>query len=236
MANHDTVQPNPQQVKEFVAAVIATLPEMTADQMQYWIRRKGRKGQLAKVLAEGLAPSGSTLADWERFLDKYFGKKLDISGLVVPEHKSGFDRIIVVPSGLTLNGIVEVCRSKFPVYTYRDDLDRDVSTNDRMPVSSYAIRVRDRVEADEELKELSAEVLETRGITGITLGEHLLFVLKYYDETGKHLDSQNWTLCSGSRYSGGGVPRVAWRGGELYVAWCSPRSAHSRLRAREVVS
>lgn len=239
MATHDTVQnPNQAIVEEFAAAVITSLPpNLSADQMHYWIRRKGRKGQLGKVLNGALAPSGGNLPDWERFLDKYFGMKLDLSGLYVPEHKFGFDRIIVVPQGLTLNRTVEVCRSKFTVYVYQDDLDRDGTVNDRTALNgAYAIRVRNCVEADEELKNLSADDLARMGIAGITLLERLILELKYYDETGKHLDLHNWTLCSGSRRSDGRVPSVGWSGGGLYVRWCVPRVADSVLRAREAVS
>lgn len=239
MANHGTVpNPNPAIVEEFAAAVITSLPpNLNEDQMQYWIRRKGRKGELGRGLSKMFVPAGNTLAGWERFLDKYFGMKLDLHGPAVPEHRSGFDRVIVVPQGLTLNRTVEVCRSKLKVYTYRDDLDGDVTVNDRTALNgTYAIRVRDRVEADEELKNLSADDLAGRSIAGITLLERLVLELKYYDETGKHPDIQNWTLCSGSRHSGGAVPCVYWSGGGLCVDWCPPRRASSGLRAREVVS
>jgi len=179
---------------------------------------------------------GGNVADWESFLYKYFEMKLNLFGLAVPDYKEGFDRVIVVPHGLMINRAVEVCRRKFSVYTYRDDMDGNVTVNDRMPTSLYAIRIRDRVEADEELKNLSAEDLVTRDIAGITLLERLIFELKYYEETGKHLDLHNWTLCSGSRHYDGYVPLVGWHGGKLGVDWYRPRDAYSGLRAREVVS
>ena len=58
----------------------------------------------------------------------------------------------------------------------------------------YAIRVRDRVEADEELKNRSARDLQQQGILGITIEEREIFELKYFTETGQHLDIVNWTL------------------------------------------
>ena len=154
MASHDTVRyPSQKQDREFAGTVLTQLPMLTADEEQYWIRHKK---EVAAILG-AFRRSGGDLAEWEQFLDKYFGMKLGLSGLVVPEHIAGFDRIIVVPPGLTLNRAIQVCRSKFPVYTYRDDLDKDVTGNDRAATDSpYAIRIRDRAEADGELKELSA--------------------------------------------------------------------------------
>jgi len=62
----------------------------------------------------------------------------------------------------------------------------------------------------------------------------LIYELKYYDETGEHLDINNSTLCAGSRYSSDKVPYVRWRGGELRVDWCGSGAAAPHLRARVV--
>lgn len=55
------------------------------------------------------------------------------------------------------------------------------------------------VEADEELKNLSANDLEKRGGEYITLRERLIMELEYFKATGKHLDIYNVTLCAGSQ-------------------------------------
>ena len=70
----------------------------------------------------------------------------------------------------------------------------------------------------------------------ITLLERLLFELKYFRESGKHLDIKNITLCSASRNTDGGVPGVDFYGSEVRVGKCNPGYAHADLRAREVVS
>ena len=98
--------------------------------------------------------------------------------------------------------------------------------------------VRERVEADKELKNRSANDLGGMKIPGITFTERAIYELKYHDETGKDLDIQNITLCSGSRGSVGRVPGVYW------FSYCSgmnvncygPSRARDCLRAREVVS
>jgi len=101
---------------------------------------------------------------------------------------------------------------------------------------TYAIWVRDRVEADEEHKNKSAKDLANGNISGETLLERLLHELKYFLETSKHLDLTNITLCSGSRDSDGSVSDVGWRGDRLCVDWDGPGLAVGILRAREVVA
>ena len=126
------------------------------------------------------------------------------------------------------------CKALFPVWSYfsDEDLDRDFPP---IKTKRYFKKVQ---EADEELKNKSAEQLEKEGIKGITLRERLIMELEYYRETGNHLDIENVTLCSGSRYQDGYVPYVSWYSvnGGLYVYWCSPQDACDYLRSREAVS
>lgn len=132
----------------------------------------------------------SILADWQAFYQAEFGIALDTAYIHIPERRKGFDRLIVVAAGLKIQQVYDRCKKLFPCWKYTNrDLDEAVPTNDRMPVNgSYAIWIRDRVEADEELKNLSANDLKRKNIPGTTLLERLLFELKYFRETGKHLD------------------------------------------------
>ena len=204
---------------------------------------QSRGNQLAKkviafIRRGGYEPQGLA-AEWENFYQRVLGITVDLSGAKVPTHKPtpDFSRIVMVAGGLTFNQVWEACKRHFPTWSYcGDDLDKAVPVNDRITAKSYAIRIRDRQEADEELKKLSANLLKEKGIQGITFLERLLLELKYHDETGQHLDRENVTLCSGSRYSDGFVPSVDWFGGGLFVRWCLPADAGSCLRSRAVVS
>ena len=100
----------------------------------------------------------------------------------------------------------------------------------------YAIWVRDRVEADEELKNKSADDLKASGTNCIILEERLMLEFFYYWKNKSHLDIQNVTLCAGSRYSDGGVPCVSWYGDGLLVGWFGRAGANGYLRARQAVS
>jgi len=177
------------------------------------------------------------LVDWTIFWSK---RGFAIGDISVPEKRPGFDRLLVIPQGLTIEQVFGICQKLFKVWRYTNqDLDEAIPTNDRTSTNgSYAIWVRDRVEADEEFKNQSANTLKAVGHTGITVLERLIYEAKYFDETGKHLDITNITLCAGSRYSDGGVPVVSWDGGnaKLFLGWCDPGYASGLLRSRAVVA
>ncbi|PIU74766.1 MAG: hypothetical protein COS76_04390 [Candidatus Portnoybacteria bacterium CG06_land_8_20_14_3_00_39_12] len=65
--------------------------------------------------------------------------------------------------------------------------------------------------------------------------ERIIHELKFFQETGEHLDIDNITLCAGSRGRGGHVPLVSWNGGHFVVVWCRPGRAGEVWRARQVV-
>ncbi len=176
-------------------------------------------------------------SEWQEFYRKYFRLAVDFSGVQIPDDLGGFDRVIFIPKGLKLNDVLRVIRKQFPAWSYIDDLDDDVVGNVRTTDRSYAIRLRERVEADEELKNFSANQLK-RGINTITLLERLVFELKYFSETDQHLGVSNITLCAGSHRRGGSVPYVLWVAdqGRFVISWCHPDDADDRLRARQVVS
>jgi len=242
MTTHENVRnesPNFNQSREFIAALARQCPRsLTAAEVQYWIENQQELAELLRPLHRKSEEAvGQLTAGWQAFFTKYFGMELDLSKIATPKHQSGFDRIVVVPQGLTLNQVVEVCKKHFSVYCYYDDLDAEMTHSDRDAKNGhYAIRIRDRVEADEELRSRSANWLKEEGVTTMTLMERLILELKYYEETGEHLDVENVTLCAGSRDSDGRVPHVDWNGHRLCVHWYSPQHAHSDLRGRAVVS
>ncbi len=200
--------------------------------------RSAKRGKEGKELIMKKEMIGEVpgLRQWQDFYKKHFDLGFDFSRLSIPEQNPGFDRLIIVARGLTLNQAYDACVKHFPCWRYTDDLDKAVPDNDRSPASnSYAIWVRNRVEADEELKNLSADQLKDQGILGITLLERLLLELAYWDETNKHLDIRNRTLCTGSRHSVGRVPYVHWDDDRLRVYWYGSQSVSDCLRARAAV-
>lgn len=192
-----------------------------------------------KRLVEATLTLQDILAGWTSFYKEVFDLELDFSGIVIPERKPGFDRLLVIAQGMTPQLLFDKCKELFSSWKYTDkNLDEVIKSNRTSQNGHYAIWVRDRVEADEENKNLSADDLKKRNSTEITFEERMLYELKFFKETGKHLDEKNTTLCTGSCHSGGDVPSIRWGadGHEVYVCWYSPGGRGGGLRSRSVVS
>ena len=192
-----------------------------------------------KRLVEATPTLQDMLAGWANFYKEVFGLELDFSGIVVPERKSGFDRLLVIAQGMTPQRLFDKCKELFPSSKYTDkNLDEIIKSDRTSQSGHYIIWVRDRVEADEENKNLSADDLKKRNSTEITLEERMLYELKFFKETGGHLDKANWTLCMGSCVSVGYVPFIGWGadGHGVCVNWYFPDRHDGFLRSRSVVS
>lgn len=181
------------------------------------------------------------VGQWEDFYQKVFGTKTDLSRVRIPgrtmEQSKEFTRLIIVMSGLTQNQVYDACAKHFKCWRYADDLDKAIPTNERDPKNgAYAIWVRDTVEADEVNKNKSADMIRSERLRTETNLERMLHGLKYFLESGKHLDIKNVTLSSGSRDSGGIVPYANWGGSRFRVNGYGTGYRYDGLRSREVVS
>lgn len=185
------------------------------------------------------SPASAIQEEWQRFYKEVFNREENLSNIRVPTDPGGFGWVIYNLPNLPLSLLFAKCRERFDneFWSYTDDPDTDIPKHDRDPnkIGAYAIRCRDRVEADEENKNLSAKQLAKKKILGLTLPERIILELFYHWKTGKHLDIQNWTLCSGSRNSDGGIPSAYWSGGEFRVCYYGPGGADDDLRARSAV-
>jgi len=242
MTTHENAPTNAQ-ILELGATVLRQIPkDLSLGEARFLIDNpKVIRGVLLGLKAKARKHLRVTEAqlrtEWMEFYDRIFGIGVDLSSVKIPDEQSGFGRVLFIPQGLSINQTIDACQKYFEVNSYLSDLDSEVPISDRSPESgSYVIRLRDRREADKELKNLSANELCERNIKGITLLERLVSELKYHDETGEHLDVKNVTLCNGSRYSNGGVPHVSWHGGELTISWEYPDRATDCERAREVIA
>jgi len=190
-----------------------------------------------KALTEVKPTNEELLADWAEFYREVFSIELDFSGIAIPERRPGFGRLLVIVMGITPQRLFNKCKDLFSSWKYTDkSLDEIIKSDRTAQNGHYAIWVRDRVEADEENKNRSANYLKERGTTEVTLEERMLYELKFFKETGGHLDEVNWTLCAGSRYSDGCVPYAFWNDGEFRVDWNYSGLHFDGLRSRSVVS
>lgn len=179
---------------------------------------------------------------WEE-LWRNFGVKFDPAKVVIPARQGDFTRVLMMPRYLKQNTLRDICQGLFPCRFFQSDLDQNVPFHDRFPLAwSYAIRVRDRVEADEELKNLSADQLAKAEIATETLLERLVHEVDFFKTTKKHLDPMSTsTLCAGSRYASyarGKVPGADLSGGEcgeFGIDCYDSDTAGDNLRARAII-
>lgn len=178
----------------------------------------------------------SEIDDWKAFYKKFFSCDVDLGTVGVPK---GLDRTIFIAKGISINMAVKAHIDRnIPFWKYCDeDLESVMRESERGPVKgSYAIRVRKGQEADHDLRKLSADDIAAKGIHTESVLERLIHGLKYYDETKKHLDMKNVTLCASSRFTDGNVPYVRRHDdGDVMVHWSHPRACDPNLGARRVV-
>lgn len=239
MSKHEKVPAlTPQEVSDYQIAlleqgnVLLRHPQVVRSLVKS--KKKLGNALLALVPKTDAAPA---LVEWQEFYKKVFDLDVDLSAVAIPAQQPGFDRLVVVAHGVSMNQAMIACKDRFKTWQYTNDLDASVTKNDRTAATGpYAVWVRDRVEADEETQNLSADQLAEQKLPGMTLLERIILELHYFDRTGSHLDVQNLTLCAGSRYSDGYVPRCYWYSGGFGVYWYVVSHRDPSLRSRVVVS
>jgi hypothetical protein len=171
--------------------------------------------------------------EWMRFYKEVFGLSLDFSKIPVCKKREGFNWLFFMAPGLTANKIFDKCSEYFNVWRCRDDLDKEIGGGETW---IYSFWLRDRIMADEENKNLSAQECRQKNIYGLNLNERMLLELWYYWKTAKHLDEDASTLCIRSHYLDGMIPSVGWGFDKMQVEGFRPDYSSIGLRARSFES
>ena len=208
------------------------------DSAQRVIEQGGEfKQRHAALLQEfGITADARIVADWQKFYNEHFGLTVDFSNVGIPQRPRGNWRLLFIAQGMTMNTAFDRCKKLFAAWQYTDDLDAKITQNVRTSKESYAVWVLDEVEPDKAYRGKSTRQADPDMKIGITLLERIILELKYFSETGNHLDIKGVTLCSGSRYSGGGVPSADWSGDKFWVRWCGLGDSYSTGGVRSAVS
>jgi hypothetical protein len=216
----------------------------------YELEGRFRKGILDPEFVNGklqeiIESTVNLTFEWEEFYKDMFNIEIDLSQVEIPRVCRGFLRLIIVIPGMTPQILFNKCKDLFQckrdIWPMTDDnLDTAIISERTADNNPYAIWVRDRINADEKLKLLSADDLKSRGILGITLEERLLYELKFFAETGKHLGTDRLphtvTLCSGSTNKNGNPITVQSDRDILKVKHDVSENAYKSLRCREVIT
>ena len=76
--------------------------------------------------------------------------------------------------GITIQQLYDKCNELFPCIKWTNKiLDQIIASERTSKNGSYAILIRDEIEADDNLKNICAEGLEKENILGITIEEML---------------------------------------------------------------
>lgn len=182
------------------------------------------------------------LNEWEKYFYKIHQLKADFSGVTIPEaDDDDFPWFVCTPENFSTERAYSGGKQLYDKWKWTDkalDDILDLSFGRDSQKEPYIVRFHPNWEADETLKNLSADAITEKQINTSALKERLLLGDFLYWKHKKHLDVKNWTLCSGSRFSDGFVPRVDWLPNyrRVIVYWHSSVNAPPYLRAREVVS
>ena len=171
---------------------------------------------------------------WQKQL---YIKNPDLAGITPFTAHPGYQPLMMPNHELiTTQRLYDICCEHFNCWKYTEcSLDKMVVMNSRDPrKGSYVAWIRNRVEADEELSNLSAVKLEQMKIPGITLLEREVMEYDCFHRTNSHLDINNMTICSGSRYLCGDVPRVRWDGKRFFIHWFFANRINPIMRTRQI--
>lgn len=196
------------------------------------------------MTTETVAPVAilSKWADFYRAHEMESGSLVDVR---VPPLQMGFDRLLVVPQGLTFAQVYIACEKRFkcwmsPPMVSAMTLNANTFRNDRNPRDApYTVWVRETANSDRILRLHSAQRLWELGIAGITLLERLVYGLMYRHELGIDLDQSTMTLCHGSRIMYEGdihCPVVYTKNGTMVIDLFQDDLSGHELRARQVIS
>jgi hypothetical protein len=219
----------------FIVDFLASI--LNFSQVEYWL---SHKTELKRKLREVFSINDEFLeirVEWQKFYKTHFNWDVDFSQVIIPLRPDGKWRLLFIPKGMNLNLSFSICEKLFKSWKYTEDLNQSVTKNIRNTDSHYAVWVRDEVETDQEFLGKSTRQADPDMKIGITLLERIIFEIKYFVETGNHLDIKGLTFCSGSRDADGGVPFAYLdNDGKFVVDWCGLDDCYSKNGIRSAVS
>ncbi len=215
MKKHGTKSPTPsisgimQKIGSLAGFIVDFLTTLLSEtQIDYWL---GHKTELKKKLREVFSITdeyANSREEWVKFYKTHFNWDVDFSGVIIPPMPTDGKkwRLLFLAKGMILNLAFQICEKLFPSWKYYGDLNKEISKNIRDTSSHYAVWVRDEIEPDTEFLGKSTREADPNMKIGITNLERIIFEIKYFSETGKHLDVKGITFCSASRDADGDVP------------------------------
>lgn len=143
------------------------------------------------------------LTDWERYYYDRFGKYYEFSNLPIPDGPEEYSWHVCVHPEKSAEEVLAGGKNPQPYWKCTSYLLDDILalSADRDGFRDpYIVRCRPNLEADEDLKGISANKALKQDLNCITLKERLLLGDFLYWKEGIILDRRIATFCPGSRY------------------------------------
>lgn len=179
------------------------------------------------------------LAEWEKYFWKIHRIRVDFAGVNIPKAEDDeFPWFVCKPENFSTEQAYGGGKRQYSKWRWnKNPLDKelDLSFGRDGRQYPYIVRFRPNWEADESLKNISAETILKKEINTGTLKERLLLGDFLYWKYRGHLDMNNATLCSCSRCNDGDVPVVDWHDNRMSVYGDDSGLARGYLRSRLAV-
>ena len=220
-------------------SITGCLAKILSPQMIAYYSKNANQKELTQRLCEVFAVKddfGDVREVWQDFYKAQFNFDVDFSRVVIPECPGINWRLLFIAKGITMSKAFARCGELFKTWKYADNLETAIPKHARLAQQHYAVWVQIGAEPDQEYLGKSTREADPDMKIGITVLERIIFELKYFLETGNHLDVKGVTFCSGSRDSVGDVPSAVWSGDEFRVSWYYLGSSYSDCGIRSAVS
>lgn len=196
-------------------------------------------GKVTKEELDGLSIWGRKNL-YEVFYSQVFGSYLKFPNHLMPEALDEFAWPVCIPGIISNEVAYQSGKLNIPCWKWTDKPLDEILVLDRGRDAwkhSYIIRVRPNWEADEDLKNISANDIEKEKTNVMMFRERWILGAFIFWLTGEHLDRKTITL-TGSRSRVGGVPGVYFdpNTGRVHVYWTLPGYHFGLLRSRQAVS
>lgn len=151
-----------------------------------------------------------------------------------PKAKEGYIAL-PIPYSLTCNEIYKVMKTKFNCYSYIDDIDGNITTQQERPQKDYTITYKDTIECDEEHRNKSYNDFCNDGNKYMVVKEGMLAYLYKFWLTGEMFDVKGVTyfhaldsadcVLSIRRHDDGRF-RLGWSNRGNRMSDCGPREVN----------
>lgn len=232
-------------LQELTSSIIKNIPKNIDPEVALdWINNPSSLAEVLEIaLSKETAQTYNThfqKLKWLQFYRSVFDLKLDLN-FTLPKSKYGFNGMVIVHQEVNENIVYGKCVELFDRkgWSYSKSLTLSCSDKDvvKTRTKPYGVWIRNYTQASMEFPGMSCkDHNKNKNIFGMTLLERLLLELKYYWESGEHLDTESLTLCYGNLPNQHqNIPYVSWTSDGMEIGIHHIEASDSYMSIREVI-